>query len=59
MNTARHGSLNGGAISGVQIEAPHPGFRDTPENQTGFGTAHARVFDEFFVHHFGGWPASN
>jgi len=58
-NTARHGSLNGGPISGVQIEAPYPGFRDTPENQIGFGTAIATVFDDFFAYHFGAWPAKN
>jgi hypothetical protein len=55
-NTHRHGSRNGGRISGVQIETPWPGVRDTEQNRAAFGRAMAAVFDEFVALHFG-WPA--
>ncbi len=35
-NTARHGSLNGGAIDGVQLECNFTGVRDTPSNRGRF-----------------------
>lgn len=46
-NTARHGSRDGGPISGVQIECNFTGVRDTPANRTRFGNAFVAVWEEF------------
>ncbi len=51
-NTIRHGSRDGGSISGVQLEANFPGVRDTPENRAGFARALTEVLDIFFEVHF-------
>lgn len=42
-STARHGSLNGGAVSGVQLEMHFTGVRDTGPNRLAFAAAAARV----------------
>ena len=47
-NTARHGSRNGGQVSGVQIECNFTGVRDTEENRQAFSVALGRVLETFF-----------
>lgn len=53
-NTSRHGSLQTGrAVSGVQIELPYPGIRDTAANRQAFGLALARALEAYMTEHFG------
>ncbi len=46
-NTRRHGSVDGGPVSGVQIEAPYPGIRDSAENRAAFAQALAEALDVY------------
>ena len=46
-NTARHGSRDGGSISGVQIEAQFNGVRDTSFSRTAFAGALAAVLEAY------------
>jgi hypothetical protein len=52
-NARRHGSLEGGAIDGVQIEVNLVGVRDTPSNRSRFARALAEVFDAYFARYYG------
>ena len=53
-NTARHGSLEEGrTVSGVQIELPFPGIRDTDANRQAFGQALAKAVEAYMTEHFG------
>ncbi|HSW30962.1 MAG TPA: Ig-like domain-containing protein [Longimicrobiales bacterium] len=53
-NTERHGSLAAGrTVSGVQIELPLPGIRDTAANRQAFGEALARALEAYMTEHFG------
>ena len=45
-NTVQHGSVNGGVISGLQIECNMTGVRDSAANRTAYAQALARVFRE-------------
>lgn len=47
-NTARHGSRDGGSMSGVQIECNYPGVRDNAQNRQAFADALADVLSTFF-----------
>ncbi|MGH7554678.1 MAG: hypothetical protein ACREMQ_16875, partial [Longimicrobiales bacterium] len=51
-NTGRHGSLDGGVIDGVQIEANFAGVRDTEANRALFAAALAQRFRAFFSAHY-------
>jgi len=51
-NTRRHGSVNGGTISGVQIECHYPGLRDEAENRESFADALARALKDYFRVHY-------
>ena len=51
-NTGRHGSRDGGSVSGVQIECNFPGVRDTAVNRQAFAEALARVLAPFFDAHY-------
>jgi hypothetical protein len=42
-STARHGSRDGGSVSGVQLEMHFAGVRDTDPNRQAFAAAAARV----------------
>lgn len=42
-SSARHGSRDGGTVSGVQLEMHYPGVRDTEANRLAFAAAAARV----------------
>ena len=46
-NAARHGSRDGGPISGVQIEANFTGVRDTQANRERFAGALVAVWEQF------------
>jgi len=46
-NTVRHGSRDGGPISGLQIESNFTGVRDTQANRERFATALVRVWEQF------------
>ena len=52
-NTVRHGSRNGGNISGIQIEHHYPGLRDTAENRERYAEALADALLAYFSAHFG------
>ena len=51
-NTGRHGSRDGGSVSGVQIECNFTGVRDTPATRQAFAEALARVLAPLFAAHF-------
>ena len=46
-NARRHGSANGGAIDGLQMEVNFTGIRDTDVNRTNFSLALAQVLYHF------------
>jgi hypothetical protein len=46
-NTARHGSRDGGSISGIQIEAQFDGVRDTPASREAFAAALATALEAY------------
>lgn len=52
-NARRHGSANGGAIDGLQMELNLAGVRDTAINRTNFSLALAQVFDAYFTGYYG------
>lgn len=53
-NTGRHGSLEPGrTVSGVQIELPLPGIRDSAANRQAFGEALASALEAYMTGHFG------
>ena len=52
-NTVRHGSRDGGNISGIQIEHHFPGLRDTVENRERYAEARADALLAYFSAHFG------
>jgi len=52
-NVRRHGSANGGAIDGLQMEVNYLGVRDTGSNRTNFSRALTQVFDAYFTAHYG------
>jgi hypothetical protein len=53
-NTERHGSLAAGqTVSGVQIELPLPGIRDTAANRQAFGEALAKAVEAYVTEHLG------
>ena len=51
-NTARHGSRDGGTVSGVQIECNFTGVRDTEANRQAFAEALGRALATYFSTHF-------
>jgi len=53
-STVRHGSRDGGTISGVQIEAYRSGLRDTPANRAKYARALTLALDQYF-RNFYGW----
>lgn len=57
-STRRHGSRDGGAVSGVQIEAQRPGVRDTEANRAVFAGISSRVLEEYLALHFDFMPAA-
>ena len=52
--TARFGSLNGGSIDAVQVEANFKNVRDTPQNLLAFAQAFVASVDEFMRRHYFG-----
>lgn len=56
-NTQRHGSVNGGSVDAIQIEAPNPGIRDTEANRIQFAEALVRVLRTYLATHYG-WQRS-
>ena len=52
-NTRRHGSSEGGTISGVQIECNWIGVRDSEVARLAFSTTVAEVLTEYLQRHFG------
>jgi len=52
-STKQHGSRYGGTISGVQIEMPKPGVRDTDENRRWFAQKLTQVLDTYLSVHLG------
>jgi hypothetical protein len=51
-NTGRHGSRNGGTLSGVQIECNYTGVRDLGTNRQAFADALANVLGPFFAAYY-------
>lgn len=53
-NTERHGSRTAGrTVSGVQIELPSPGIRDTDADRKAFGQALAVAIEAYMTDHYG------
>lgn len=52
-NTRRHGSLSGGALDAIQIEAPNVGVRDTEANRVRFAEALAQSLRTYLITHYG------
>jgi len=52
-NTVRHGSRDGGNISGIQIEHHFPGLRDEAQNRERYAESLADALLAFFPAHFG------
>lgn len=53
-NTRRHGSRTAGrVVSGIQLELPRPGIRDTEENRRVFAARLAAVVESYMTDHFG------
>jgi hypothetical protein len=52
-NTERHGSKNGGTVSGIQLELYFPGIRDTEANRARFASALADAVASHFQLHVG------
>lgn len=52
-NTVRHGSRDGGHVSGIQIEHHFPGLRDTAENRERYAEALADALLAYFSANFG------
>ncbi len=53
-NTGRHGSMTAGrTVSGVQIELPRPGIRDTDANRRAFAASLAVALEAYMTEHFG------
>jgi len=52
-NTARHGSRDGGTISGIQLEHHFPGLRDTVQNRNAYATMLADALVVYLEVHFG------
>ena len=51
-DTIRYGSLQGGNISGIQIEFPYKNIRDTKENRKKCAKAFVESLVKFFDVHF-------
>jgi len=52
-STRRHGSRDGGTISGVQIEAHYTGIRDNSTNRRKFAEKLTEALDIYLTEHFG------
>lgn len=52
-NTARHGSRDGGTISGIQLEHHFPGLRDTEQNRNAYAAMLADALVVYLEAHFG------
>jgi len=52
-NVDRHGSRVSGTVSGVQMELPRAGIRDTDENRRAFARALAEAVEAFMKAHLG------
>ena len=51
-STVRHGSRDGGTVSGIQLEHPFPGVRDSEANRERYAGAVAAVILEYLSDHF-------
>ncbi len=52
-STRRHGSVSGGVIDGIQIEAWYEGLRDTDENRRFYAGVMVQVINAYVRHHYG------
>ncbi len=52
-STVRHGSRDGGTVSGVQIEAYYTGIRNNAENRENYAEILTEALDVYFQEHFG------
>ncbi|HEY0931775.1 MAG TPA: hypothetical protein VGE27_17760 [Gemmatimonas sp.] len=52
-NTRRHGSLSGGILDAIQIEAPNVGVRDTEANRARFADVLTRSLRSFLATQYG------
>jgi hypothetical protein len=55
-NTARHGSRDGGTVSGIQLEHHYAGLRDTSANREAYAAILADVILEYLEVHYGFVP---
>ncbi|MFO7893083.1 MAG: Ig-like domain-containing protein [Longimicrobiales bacterium] len=52
-STRRHGSWNGGTVSGIQIEHHRVGLRDTQANREAYAAVLAEVLEVYLAEHYG------
>lgn len=52
-STVRHGSRDGGTISGIQLEHHYPGVRDEAQNRQAYAETLADALIAYFPAHFG------
>lgn len=52
-STKRHGSRDGGTVSGLQIEAHYSGIRNSASNRANYAAVMTEVLDIYFREHFG------
>ena len=52
-NTDVHGSISGGPLNAMQIEANYTGVRDSSANRTAYAQSLARSLDKYFAIQFG------
>jgi N-formylglutamate amidohydrolase len=52
-STARHGSRDGGAVDGIQLELNWSGVRDDAASRQAFAAALVEAVDDFLLRHYG------
>jgi len=52
-DTRVHGSRNGGTVSGIQLEHPFGGIRDTDADRRAYARRLAEVIESFMLEHYG------
>lgn len=52
-STRRHGSRDGGTVSGIQIEHHRVGLRDTQANREAYAAVLAEVLEAYLAEHYG------
>ena len=51
-STARHGSRDGGTVSGIQLEHQYQGIRDSESSRSAYAEALAEIIDTYLSTHY-------